>query len=149
MEMLIYIRDYQESYKIGDIVEVRPDEYWTVEHGYNAKAFKLLTRPGEPVNNDLIKPEHKERRISERRKKDMLFDGYDKRILGQRRLIPERRDSSRELPRRRKYNISLIDTKLPISKDNIGTEIVEKDAIYRGLTTEEIISIKQGTSLEK
>lgn len=37
---------YASRYQLGDIVEVRPDGYWTVEKGWNRKAFYLIAVPG-------------------------------------------------------------------------------------------------------
>lgn len=119
MEMLIYIRDYQESYKIGDIVEVRPDGYWTNEHGYNTKAFKLLTKPGEPINDTLMNPCEEDRRLDN----DPDYRGEERRLV-------VRRKEARPFKRRR-FNIKKMDDQLPISKDNIGTDVVEKEAYLR------------------
>ncbi len=118
--MLIYIRDYQESYKIGDIVEVRPDGYWTVDHGYNQKAFKLLTKVGLPVDESLIASEGGNDR---RQDNNPEYNGTENRKV-------VRRKETRPFKRRR-YNIKEMDDKLPISKDNIGTDIIEKEAYLR------------------
>jgi len=39
-------------YRVGDIVEIRPDGYWTTpgkSPGFNKKAFGLLVIPGVPI----------------------------------------------------------------------------------------------------
>lgn len=56
MELLIYKRDYQTSYKKGDIVEVREDGFWlSGARGYNKEAFIVVQVPGK-VDEKYIEP---------------------------------------------------------------------------------------------
>lgn len=56
MELLIFNKDQEKKggYARGDIVEVRPDGYWTAQHGYNRNAFRLVVKKGAPIDNTYI-----------------------------------------------------------------------------------------------
>jgi hypothetical protein len=53
MELLIYNRDYEpvSGYNKGDIIEIRPDNYWTRDHDFNRKAFRIVKIPSVAVSN--------------------------------------------------------------------------------------------------
>lgn len=41
-----FLEKYDARYQMGDVVEVRPDGYWTEAKAYNKSAFLLVTVPG-------------------------------------------------------------------------------------------------------
>lgn len=51
-------RKYDARYKNGDVVEVRPDGYWTspLAKGFNKKVFKIVSVPGEFVDKQMSQP---------------------------------------------------------------------------------------------
>jgi len=46
-----FAEKYAARYRPGDIVEVRPDGYWSKTHGWNRRAFNLLRLPGVTVRD--------------------------------------------------------------------------------------------------
>jgi hypothetical protein len=68
MEALIYYRkDYQESYRVGDIIEVRPSGYYA-QHGYNSNAFRVVIFPENIFNQEWIDPVIENGQLIKRRK---------------------------------------------------------------------------------
>ncbi len=45
------IKKMTHAYEKGDPVEIRPDGYWSKEHGWRKDCFALLKLPGVPVDS--------------------------------------------------------------------------------------------------